>query len=68
MKSNEIIKQEGKLLYILENLYILNNQEKCLIIDKLCDMLELEYNKTIELPSWLLTETDKLNTKFKENS
>lgn len=67
MKSMTLAKQEGKLAYILEQLYKLSIEERCLIVDKLCDILEMDLNQKIDLPSSILSKTDKLNTLFTEN-
>lgn len=67
MKSMALAKQEGKLAYILEQLYKLSIEERCLIVDNLCDGLEMDLNQKIDLPSSILTKTDKLRTQFNEN-
>lgn len=68
MKSLTLAKQEGKLAYILEQLYKLSIDERCLIVDNLCDGLEIDLNQKIDLPSSILTKTDKLRTQFNENN
>ncbi len=68
MKANlTLAAQEGKLNYILSQLYALTTEEKCYIADNLCDELEIELNEVIKLPSKILVVTDNLSSQFKEN-